>query len=140
MKPPKPLRMLVSFCVCGLVVQNMNAFGSLFSRYDKWSQTMRGFCGVRPDASRLADAVKMMLETLEQHLVDLHIKEVMDVVVKLTARVALRDCRGGTCQKLGRCTLCWRCRQASPMRISVMLADSNQQSMMVTWSGTSSGA
>ena len=53
-EPPKPLRMLVSFCVCGLAVQNMNAFGSLFARYDKWSQTMRGFCGVRPDASRLA--------------------------------------------------------------------------------------
>ena len=29
-----------------------------------------GFCGVRPDASRLADAVKMMLEALEQHLAD----------------------------------------------------------------------
>ena len=80
-EPPKPLRMLVSFCVCGLAVQNMNAFGSLFARYDKWSQTMRGFCGVRPDASRLADAVKMMLEALEQHRVDLNIKEVRDGVV-----------------------------------------------------------
>ena len=42
-----------------------------------------GFCGVRPDASRLADAVKMMLEALEQHLADLNIKEVRDGVVKL---------------------------------------------------------
>ena len=34
---------------------------------------MCGFCDVRPDASRLADAVKMMLEALEQYLADLNI-------------------------------------------------------------------
>ena len=129
---------------------------------------MRGFCGVRPDASRLADAVKMMLEALEQHLADLNIKEVRDGVVKLRqfgrimmgvvalcceTRVSppcLRSsttCASRTARlqaenfpNLGRCTLCWRCRQASPMRISVMLADSNPQSMMGTWSGTCSDA
>ena len=129
---------------------------------------MCGFCGVRPDASRLADAVKMMLEALEQHLVDLHIKEVRDGVVKLrqlgrimmgvvalccemrvsppclrsstTCASRTSSLQAGNFPNLGRCTLCWRCRQASPMRISVMLADSNPQSMMGTWSGTSSDA
>ena len=55
---------------------------------------MCGFCGVRPDASRLADAVKMMLEALEQHLADLHIKEVRDGVCEAAAARSDHDgCR-----------------------------------------------
>ena len=66
-----------------LARQNMDAFGRLSARYDKWTQNTRSLCGVRPDAARIAGGAKVMLEALEQHLADFNFKEVRDVVVKL---------------------------------------------------------
>ena len=67
-----------------LVQQNMDTIGRLlFAACCKWTQNMRGLCGVTLDAARIAGGVKMVLEALEQHLADFNFKEVRDVVVKL---------------------------------------------------------
>ena len=86
-----------------------------------------------------------MLKALRQHLADLNIKEVRDGVVKLwqLSRIMMEEGElsgleeldylhfsrfepaGGGTFKLGRCTLCWRCRQAyllgSPSRLQTAI-------------------
>ena len=89
--------------------------------------------------ARLAGGVKMMLEALEQHLMDFNFKEVRDGVVKLRQlgrghdrfrRPRLRECARRVCgaQQLACLALrdC-RCCQTSPVKISVMPAESNSQ-------------
>jgi len=86
-----------------LVQRNMETFGRLFARYHKWTQNMRGLCGVRLDGASIAGGVKMTLKALDRDLTDFNIKQVRDGDVKLrqlgrimTGSIAL-CCEGEPC-------------------------------------------